>query len=529
MRTVFYLFLLFWIGRFIWRLMSEPRYRPPEGDRGLRIRDRPTRESRARSEARAPPPDLDPGDFAPAGRDETMDRARRLRGVLTNPWSVRQDLIPPVEDELTEVVDAAMAGHGLLTPEELEEIHEIGREMDLLRPTRLHTAVAGEVAVRQSQEERAALKRQKKAQAEERRRQHEKDVADRRANDIVFLGRGVSRGLADRRANVERLEDAGLPLLATPADVAQALGLEIPRLRWLAFHHDAARLVHYVRFTVPKRSGGTRTLAAPHRTLATTQEWILRQMLDRVPLHGAAHGFVRGRSIATNARAHVGRDLVLNADLRDFFPTITFWRVEGVFRQLGYSPAAATVLGLLCTEAPRQTLTYRGETVHAATGPRALPQGACTSPALSNLVARRLDARLTGIARKLGWTYTRYADDLTFSTSGAPVDKVGYLLARVRHIAGDEGFAVNEKKTRVLRRNARQEVTGLVVNDHIAVPRRTVRRLRAILHRARTEGLASQNRHDHPRFEAWVRGMIAHISMAHPEQGARLRRALDAL
>jgi retron-type reverse transcriptase len=158
-----------------------------------------------------------------------------------------------------------------------------------------------------------------------------------------------------------------------------------------------------------------------------------------------------------------------------------------------------------------------------------LPQGASTSPALANLTARRLDARLAGITAKLGWTYTRYADDLTFSADGEAADKIGYLLARVRHIAQDEGFAVNEKKTRVQRPNTAQVVTGLVVNKQVAVPRDMVRRLRAILHRARREGLAAQNRDNHPHFEAWVRGMIAYVTMANAEQGRKLRSAYDAL
>ncbi len=140
-----------------------------------------------------------------------------------------------------------------------------------------------------------------------------------------------------------------------------------------------------------------------------------------------------------------------------------------------------------------------------------------------------MDSRLSGIAAKLGWTYTRYADDLTFSADGEAGDKVGYLLARIRHIAQDEGFTVNESKTRVQRRNTAQAVTGLVVNQRVAVPRATVRRLRAILHRARREGLAAQNRHGHAHFEAWLRGMIAYVSMAHPEQGRKLKAAFDAL
>src|SRR6185312_5239882 len=134
-------------------------------------------------------------------------------------------------------------------------------------------------------------------------------------------------------------------------------------------------------------------------------------------------------------------------------------------------------------------------------GPRSLPQGACTSPAISNLISKRLDARLAGIAAKLGWTYTRYADDLSFSALGDPAKKIGYLLARIRHIAHDEGFTVNEKKTRILRQSDAQNVTGIIVNHRPGVPRDTVRRLRAILHRAATEGLAAQNRENRTNFE----------------------------
>jgi retron-type reverse transcriptase len=216
-------------------------------------------------------------------------------------------------------------------------------------------------------------------------------------------------------------------------------------------------------------------------------------------------------------------------DLEGFFPNITFPRVRSVFQRLGYSPAAATILALLCTECPRRPVEYAGKVYHVATGPRGLPQGACTSPGLSNQVARKLDKRLGGLARKLGLTYTRYADDLTFSGDGELKQRVGYLMARIRHIAQEEGFAVNEKKSRVLRRSAAQVVTGLVVNDRPGVSRREVRRLRAILHRARTEGLEQQNRENRPNFRAWLLGKIAYVSMARPEIGARLRREFDGL
>src|SRR5690606_1377963 len=123
------------------------------------------------------------------------------------------------------------------------------------------------------------------------------------------------------------------------------------------------------------------------------QEWIDREIVRKVPVHPAAHGFVSGCSTLSNAQPHVGQQLVVNADLVDFFPSITFPRVMGFFARLGYSPAVATLLALLVTESPRRKVTFRGETLWVAIGPRALPQGASTSPGISNLIAWGLDHR----------------------------------------------------------------------------------------------------------------------------------------
>lgn len=465
------------------------------------------------------------GAFAPLTDEQVKAQARGLGSSWDDRFAFgRTSVIPPVSDPRTLLIDRAMVGQGLITPEELAEIHRVGDEMQQARPD-LYMEVAQ--AKRASGADREAIKLRKKAEAAERKRKHAEAVALRRGSDIVFLGRGVSAELHDRRANVEKLAAAGLPILATPADVAAALGLSIPRLRWLAFHSDAATVSHYIRFTVPKRSGGTRQLFAPHKGLATVQEWILTNILEKVPLHPAAHGFVPGRSTVSNATQHVGRKVVVNTDLCDFFPSVTFPRTRGIFKQLGYSPAVATILALLCTESPRQMVTYAGRPFHVATGPRGLPQGACTSPALSNLASRRLDSRLAGIARKLDWTYTRYADDLSFSANGETAGRIGYLLARIRHICQDEGFAVNEKKTRVLRPSTAQMVTGIVVNQRPGVPRKLIRRIRAILHRARHWGLAAQNRQNLPHFEAWLRGMIAYIHMVNPQQAKPLADALE--
>lgn len=472
---------------------------------------------------------LDLGPLSPLSREETLRQADQLGARSGNPWFGRRDLIPPLSDPRTQLIDRGMAAEGFITPEELVEVHRVGEEMDRVRPDLALAAVVAEQAVALDRDERARRKQQKKGEAEVRRRQRQQAIAHRHRTDIVFLGRGVSRGLADRTCDEARLRQSGLPVLATPADVSGALELSIPRLRWLAFHTLAATRVHYVSFTVPKRSGGLRRLAAPHRDLARCQRWIFVNILQVLRPHGAAHGFVAGRGTVSNATPHAGRHVVLNLDLKDFFPSITYPRVQGWFAALGYSPAAATILALLCTECPRREVEYAGERLHVACGPRSLPQGACTSPAISNLVAFQLDCRLAGLAAKLGWTYTRYADDLTFSAAGSATDQTAYLLARVRHIAAAEGFAVHEGKTRVQRPHQAQTVTGVVVNQRPAAPRELVRRLRAILHRAQSQGLAAQNREGRADYAAWLRGMIAYVQMLNPRQGARLKQAFDAL
>jgi retron-type reverse transcriptase len=507
-------------------------------------RPRPTARAPTRPTAgQAPPPQQPPRppnlaerlrapNLAPLA-DSELKRSLRRRGQGS--WSIfggaswwgRRDLVPPSTDERTNLIDRGMIGRGLTTADEVAALHRVGDEMLRRDPRRDDGAAAGEAAVQADRAQRAEQKRQKKEAAARRRAERAAAIAARRASDIVFLGRGVSKGLADRTSDTTRLANAGLPVLATPGDVAAALALPIPRLRWLAFHAEATTQPHYVRFTVPKRSGGTRDLAAPMPRLRATQDWILAHVLAKVPTHAAAHGFVPGRSTVSNAVPHLQALAVVNCDLRDFFPTIHVHRVRGCFQELGYSPAAATILALLCTEAPRRLVEYAGRPLHVATGPRCLPQGAPTSPALSNLIARRLDARCLGLARKLGFTYSRYADDLSFSTTEPDaLARIGYLLARIRHIARDEGFAVNEKKTRVLRPSSSQRVTGIVVNGaEPRIPRATVRRLRAILHQAEKTGIEAQNRDGHPDFANHLAGMLAWVRMVSPQQAEPLLAA----
>lgn len=337
-------------------------------------------------------------------------------------------------------------------------------------------------------------KKSLKAEAEERRKLRKEAWRAYRANHLVYLGEGVfwsdKKSASGDRWDLPdaeaRAAENELPPLDTPPQLAEALGLTVGQLRWLAFHREAATLIHYRRFTIPKRDGTDRAIWAPMPRLKEVQRWILRNVVERLPVHGAAHGFLPGRSTLTNAEAHRDPKTVVKIDIKDFFPTVTLPRVKGVFRRGGYREPIATLLALLCTEPPREVVERGGKTYFVALGPRCLPQGAPTSPAITNTLCLHLDRRLSALARKLGWRYTRYADDMTFSLplahSGPP--RLGTLLGSVRRIVADEGFAVHPEKTVVARRGGRQQVTGLVVNGDRPprTPRDYRRRLRAAIH-----------------------------------------------
>jgi len=344
---------------------------------------------------------------------------------------------------------------------------------------------------------------------------------------LVHLGRGV---FYHDTVDVDRfdIEDPqarrlanDLPEIGSAQELAKALGLTIPQLRWLAFHRDVDRGTHYDRWLIPKSNGKLRLISAPKPKLKAAQRWIARNITERLPVHGAAHGFLSGRSTLTNAAAHAGAAVLVKFDLRDFYPTITMPRVKGLLRKAGLNEQVATVLALLCTESPRDVLPVGNEVQYVATGPRSLPQGAPTSPSITNALCLRLDLRLSGLAAFLGCTYTRYADDLTFSFSTAEgASHIGRLKSGVARIVTDEGFALHTEKTRVLRSGRCQKVTGLVVNapsvaaPPARVPRAARRRLRAAIHN-REQG---RSRGDLDSLHGWA----AYVFMTDPDNGREL-------
>src|SRR5207237_9248991 len=155
-----------------------------------------------------------------------------------------------------------------------------------------------------------------------------------------------SGGLQKTESNAEELERRGLPVLHSGRDVAAAIGTTLQALRWLTYHRKSATLVHYHRYSIAKKTGGVRYISAPKPALARAQRWVLESILAKLEVEPPAHGFVPGRSIVTNAVCHTNKKVVVNLDLKDFFPSVTFRRVKGFFRKVGYSEHAATVLAL---------------------------------------------------------------------------------------------------------------------------------------------------------------------------------------
>ncbi|MGI9471751.1 MAG: reverse transcriptase family protein [Rubripirellula sp.] len=369
-----------------------------------------------------------------------------------------------------------------------------------------------------SQRELSQYKKQLKEEAAERRLLQADAWKAYKTRNIVFLGEGVFWNDAldydkwDLEDAESRAAENELPPIDKPQQLADALGMSIAELRRLAYHRDAATSIHYRRFTIPKRDGSERAIWAPLPRLKEAQRWILRNIVERMLIHGSAHGFLPGRSILTNAEPHCGARIVLKMDVKDFFPTVTFPRVKGVFRKAGYREQTATLLALLCTESPREIVRDNGRDMYVALGPRCLPQGAPTSPALTNVICLRLDRRLTGLAQALGWRYTRYADDMTFSLSGQHKGEpnLGRLVGLCKRVVAEEGFTVHPDKTRVSRRGGRQTVTGLVVNGEGSprVPRKVRRQIRAAIHNA---GQGKPLRDDETR--STIEGYLAYIAM----------------
>jgi RNA-directed DNA polymerase len=341
---------------------------------------------------------------------------------------------------------------------------------------------------------------------------------------------------------IKALEDAGVPKIATQGDLARWLDIPLMQIDWLTDERrtlsraEDDRLHHYTCHWVPKRRGAWRLIEAPKGRIKSFQRRILHEILDRLPVHDAAYGFVKGRSCTEGAAKHAGEEVILSVDLKNFFLNISAVRVHALFRCLGYPAPVARMLTSLCTTStPQSVLARKVDDLGPDRVTREnyrvphLPQGAPTSPALANLAAHGFDCRLAGLARRFGARYTRYADDLTFSGDATFRRQSDRFLRAISQIAKEEGFALNAGKTRIMPSNARQTVTGLVVNQHVNLARPAYDALKATLTNCARHGPASQNRGGHPDFRAHLNGRITWIESINLRRGEKLRRLFNTI
>ncbi len=274
-------------------------------------------------------------------------------------------------------------------------------------------------------------------------------------------------GLLGRLFGLGKAGDSGPPGRLGLPELARRLGMTDAAL--------AAVRVSYQEFQIPRRSGKPRTINAPSPELKKVQRTILRRLLSRLKAHPAATAYERGHSIATHASLHARQSVVVRIDIHDYFTRTTADRVRMYFRTIGWDKAAAARLTELCT--------LNG----------GLPQGAPTSPRLSNLVNWAMDAPLHHIAEKLGARYSRYADDLTFSFAEDDQKKIHSAIGCTKAVLEGLGYEMHLQGKLLIRRRdyERQLVTGLVVNDGVRLPRERRRWLRAVEHRMARGGKAT--------------------------------------
>ena len=322
--------------------------------------------------------------------------------------------------------------------------------------------------------------------------------------------------------------------LETREQVASLLDVKYNHLVWIVYR--VPEVLQYAHFSIPKKSGGTRTIMAPISTLKIIQRK-LSQVLNAVyKPKPSAHGFVEGRSIVTNAKLHARNRYVLNLDLKEFFPSINFGRVRGMLMGLPYKRNAkvATLLAAICC-AENQ-----------------LPQGAPTSPVVSNMICARMDSQLQRLAEDHRCYYSRYADDITFSTNRKRFpqdlalvldeDSVGHaeIGPKLSAVIKDNGFAVNPDKFRLQARCTRQEVTGLTTNMLPNVRRRFAQQIRAMIHAWKKYGLDAAEREffskydprhrleekDRPKFKNVLLGKLSFLAMVKGKQDPVYRKLL---
>lgn len=298
-------------------------------------------------------------------------------------------------------------------------------------------------------------------------------------------------------------EKTKVPFIMNTYHLSNILGIKWKDLKIIINNSDKL----YYNFSISKKSGGKRIISMPNKELLIVQKKIQEKILDNVIIHKNAFGFVKNKSIIDNAKMHLNKEMILNMDLKDFFPSIHRGRVFYIFKNIcNYDNNTSYCLTKLTT--------YKNS----------IPQGAPTSPVISNIVAFMLDVRLSKIADKFNINYTRYADDITFSGNKENINKS--LLKIVNDIIEECGFKVNPKKTRFASYAGRQEVTGLIVNNkEISVPNDYIKKIRQELYYVKKYGLKGHREKvgfTNKYFKDHMLGKILFVNQIDSQKGKKL-------
>jgi RNA-directed DNA polymerase len=318
-------------------------------------------------------------------------------------------------------------------------------------------------------------------------------------------------------------------------------------------YHSNAKLNkrRYIKFSIPKKSGGSRTIHSPNNTLKQIQICLNFLLGEVYKPSRHAFGFVTDKSIVDNAKVHVAKNYVYNIDLKDFFPSIDQARI---WKRLQFPPfnligdkikCANMIAGIACHTLEVERKNELDEWTRVEKN--VLPQGSPLSPTITNIVCERLDFKLSNLAKSFGAKYSRYADDITFSSDHSIYGKNSQFLQKLEAIIASQNFHIKESKTRLQKREGyRQEVTGLIVNDKVNITSRYIKTLRLWLYRWEKEGYDSAYRKfldqyindkghvksTKPNMANVIHGKLLYLKMVIGENNAsykKLRTRFDAL
>lgn len=326
------------------------------------------------------------------------------------------------------------------------------------------------------------------------------------------------------------LQKKQLPVIFSPHHLAFLMDKEYEVFELIFINRES----YYEEFEMKKKSGGTRHIMAPKGELKLIQQWIKNFILDKLDFPDYITAYQSNKSIFHNARPHIGKELVMKFDLKNYFDTITENKVYGIFMFLGYAKSVSYYLAKLCCAIPSEkhksiSLNQCDLEDYKPQSTSVLPQGACTSPGISNLVAFMMDFRLQEYAAKNNFSYTRYADDLTFS--GEIKNKL--KKTTIKKIVVEEGFVLNEKKISYRHKTNRQIVTGLNVNTKVSIPKKKRRQIFSHLYNCIQFGpynhLERIKMKHKMNYRDWLLGHILYIYSIQPEVGKKMKAKFDMI